>query len=99
MRIIPKVLHDDEATKVFTKKGLVAAEKVLNAKELKDADLSNYPYETLCKALYQKLLDFKLIEIQNLAKSEDYADKKYSLEDLLDQLTLIIKEVKEKEKD
>ena len=97
VRIIPKVLKDEEATNLFKKKNLTEAEKILNAKELVNADLSQYPYETLCKALYQKLMDFKFIEIQALAKDENYVEKKYALESLKQQLDFIISEVKEKE--
>ena len=97
VRILPKVLKDDEATAVFKKKSLTEAEKVLSAKELANADLSQYPYETLCKALYQKLLDFKVAEIQALAMDDAYTEKKYSLETLKSQLDFILEEVKSKE--
>ena len=97
VRIIPKVLKNEEATIAFKKKNLTEAEKVLNANELVNADLSQYPYETLSKALYQKLLDFKISEIQSLAKDYAFAEKKYALESLKEQLDFIINEVKEKE--
>ena len=69
----------------------------MNANELVNADLSQYPYETLSKALYQKFLDFKFSEIMALAKDDAYAEKRYALESLKEQLDFIINEVKDKE--
>lgn len=97
VRLIPHVLRNEEALSVFLKKNLTEAEKVINAASLAKDDLSKYPYEVLAKALYDKLVDFKIQEILNLANNEAFGDKKYQLEMTEEQLKFIINEVKEKE--
>lgn len=97
VRLIPQVLRNDDAFSVFKKKNLTEAEKVLNAAALANDDLSKYPYEQLAKALYDKLVDFKIQEILNLANNPAFGDKKYQLEMTEEQLKFIINEVKEKE--
>lgn len=97
VRLIPQVMRNEEALSVFKKKNLTEAEKVLNAAALANDDLSKYPYEVLAKALYNKLLDFKIQEIMNLANNPSYSDKKYQLEMTDEQLQFIIGEIKEKE--
>lgn len=97
VRLIPQIMRNDEALSVFKKKNLSEAEKVLNAAALANDDLSKYPYEVLCKALYNKLVDFKVSEIMSLATDPNFADKKYCLEMLDEQLQFIISEVKAKE--
>lgn len=97
VRLLPAVMHSDEALSVFKKKNLSEAEKVINAAALANEDLSKYPYETLCKALIEKLMNFKITEIVSLAKEPAYSEKKYQLETLLEQLQFIISEIKAKE--
>lgn len=97
VRLIPQIMRNDEALAVFKKKNLTEAEKVLNAAALKKDDLSKYPYEVLARALYNKLLDFKVQEIISLAKDPAFGDKKYQLEMTEEQLSFIINEIKEKE--
>lgn len=97
VRLIPQIMRNEEALAVFKKKNLTEAEKVLNAAALAKDDLSKYPYETLARALYNKLLDFKIQEIMNLANDPAYSEKKYQLEMTEEQLSFIINEVKEKE--
>lgn len=97
VRLIPHVMRNEEALAVFKKKNLSEAEKVLNAAALAKDDLSKYPYEVLAKALYNKLVDFKIQEILSLANNPVYSDKKYQLEMTEEQLRFIINEVKEKE--
>ena len=90
-------MRNEEALSVFKKKNLTEAEKVLNAATLEKDDLSKYPYEVLAKALYNKLLEFKIQEIMSLATNPTYSDKKYQLEMTEEQLNFIISEIKEKE--
>lgn len=97
VRLIPHIMRNEEALAVFKRKNLTEAEKVLNAAALAKDDLSKYPYETLARALYNKLVDFKIQEILNLANAPAYSDKKYQLEMTEEQLRFIINEVKEKE--
>lgn len=97
VRLIPHIMRNEEALAVFKRKNLTEAEKVLNAAALAKDDLSKYPYETLARALYNKLVDFKIQEILNLANDPAYSDKKYQLEMTEEQLSFIINEVKEKE--
>ena len=97
VRSLPRVMKDPEATAVLKRRGLIAAEKVLNAKELQDADLTKYPYETLARTLILKLSDIKLSEVQALATEESYADKKGVLESLQEHLAFVIDEIKSKE--
>lgn len=97
VRLIPQIMRNEEALAVFKKKNLTEAEKVLNAAALANDDLSKYPYEVLARALYNKLVDFKIQEILNLANNPLYNDKKYQLEMTEDQLKFIINEIKDKE--
>lgn len=97
VRLLPHVMRNEEALTVFKKRNLTEAEKVLNAASLANDDLSKYPYELLAKALYEKLVDFKIQEILNLANNPAFADKKYQLEMTAEQLKFIIDEVKDKE--
>lgn len=97
VRLIPQIMHNDEALAVFKRKNLTEAEKVLNANALNNEDLSKYPYEKLAKALYDKLMDFKIQEVLNLATDPAFAEKKYHLEMTEEQLRFVINEIKEKE--
>lgn len=97
VRLLPAIMHNDEALSVFKKKNLTEAEKVLNAAALANEDLSKYPYEVLCRALTKKLMDFKISEVVNLATDQAYEQKRYELETLKDQLDFVINEIKEKE--
>lgn len=97
VRLLPHVMRNEEALAMFKKKNLTEAEKVLNAASLANDDLSKYPYELLAKALYEKLVDFKIQEILNLANNPAFDEKKYQLEMTADQLKFIIDEIKEKE--
>ena len=97
VRLIPHIMRNEEALAVFKRKNLTEAEKVLNAAALAKDDLSKYPYETLARALYNKLVDFKIQEIMSLANDPAYSDKKYQLEMTEEQLSFIINEIKEKE--
>ena len=96
VRAIPKIFHDDEAFNIFLKSNITEAEKVLHAKELVNEDLSQYPYEALCKELSRKMMGMTLTEINNLAKDISYEEKLYALEDALSQLNLIVEEVHNK---
>ncbi len=97
VRLLPHIMRNEEALSVFKKKNLTEAEKVLNAAALEKDDLSKYPYEVLARALYNKLLEFKIQEIMSLATNPTYSDKKYQLEMTEEQLNFIISEIKEKE--
>ena len=97
VRLIPQILKNEEAFAVFKKSNLTEAEKVLNASQLADDDLSKYPYEVLCHALTNKLIDFKYSEICNLATKPSYSEKRYSLEALNDSLNLILDAIAGKE--
>lgn len=97
VRLIPAIMHNEEALSVFKKKNLTEAEKVLNAAALAKDDLSKYPYEVLCRALTKKLMDFKISEVVSLANDPAYGQKKYELETLKEQLDFVIREIKDKE--
>lgn len=97
VRLIPAIMHNEEALSVFKRKNLTEAEKVLNAAALAKDDLTKYPYEVLCRALTKKLMDFKISEVISLAKDPSYGQKKYELESLKEQLDFVIGEIKEKE--
>lgn len=97
VRLIPQVLKNEEAHAVFRKQNLTEAEKVLNAAQLADDDLSKYPYEVLCQALYNKLVDFKVTEVVNLATDPAYENKRYALASLEEQLRFILEEIQAKE--
>jgi len=98
VRLIPAIMHNEEALSVFKKKNLTEAEKVLNAAALANDDLTKYPYEVLCRALRKKLMDFKISEVMSLANDPAYGQKKYELESLKEQLDFVIGEIKEKER-
>lgn len=97
VRLIPQVLKNEEAHAVFRKQNLTEAEKVLNAAQLADDDLSKYTYEVLCQALYNKLVDFKVTEVVNLATDPAYENKRYALASLEEQLRFILEEIQAKE--
>lgn len=97
VRLIPQVLKNEEAHAAFRKQNLTEAEKVLNAAQLADDDLSKYPYEVLCQALYNKLVDFKVTEVVNLATDPAYENKRYALASLEEQLRFILDEIQAKE--
>jgi hypothetical protein len=63
---------------------------------LVNEDLSQYPYEALCKELSRKMMGMTLSEINSLAKDSNYEEKLYALEDTLSQLNLVVDEVHKK---
>ena len=90
VRLIPQIMRNDEALNAFLKDNITAAEKVLHAAELASADLSEYPYDVLASALYKRLFDFPVGEIQNLANDENYSEKLWKLQNLKDKLDLVL---------
>lgn len=89
VRSIPAIMKNDEALSVFLKDDISSAEKVVHAAELKDADLSEYPYEKLAKELRIKLEILSGVEIKNLANNDAYADKREELDLLHSKLDFI----------
>ena len=90
VRLIPQIMRNEEALNVFLKEDISAAEKVLHAAELASADLSEYPYDVLANALYKRLFDFPVGEIQNLANDESYSDKLWKLQNLKEKLNFVL---------
>ena len=90
VRLIPQIMRNEEALSVFLKEDISAAEKVLHAAELASADLSEYPYDVLANALYKRLFDFPVGEIQNLANDESYCDKLWKLQNLKEKLDFVL---------
>ena len=90
VRLIPQIMRNDEALNAFLKENISAAEKVLHAAELASADLSEYPYDVLASALYKRLFDFPVGEIQNLANDENYSDKLWKLQNLKEKLDFVL---------
>lgn len=97
VRLLPSIMKNDEALTVFLNKNLSEAEKVLNAAALANDDLSKYPYEVLCKALYNKLMGFDHMEVVNLAQNPAFSDKRYQLESTESLLKFYIDEIKNRE--
>ena len=90
VRLIPQIMRNDEALNAFLNENITAAEKVLHAAELASADLTEYPYDVLASALYKRLFDFPVSEIQNLANDENYSDKLWKLQDLKEKLDFVL---------
>ena len=90
VRLIPQIMRNEEALKAFLREDISAAEKVLHAVELASADLSEYPYDVLASALYKRLFDFPVGEIQNLANDENYSDKLWKLQYLKEKLDFVL---------
>jgi hypothetical protein len=90
VRLIPQIMRNDEALNAFLKENITAAEKVLHAAELASADLSEYPYDVLASALYKRLFDFPVGDIQNLANDENYSDKLWKLQNLKEKLDFVL---------
>jgi hypothetical protein len=90
VRLIPQIMRNDDALRAFLKEDITAAEKVLHAAELASADLSEYPYDVLASALYKRLFDFPVGEIQNLANDESYSDKLWKLQNLKEKLDFVL---------
>lgn len=89
VRSIPAIMKNDDALSVFLKENISSAEKVIHAADLKDADLSEYPYEKLAKELRIKLEGLSGVEIKNLANNENFADKREELDLLQSKLDFI----------
>lgn len=98
VRLIPQIMKNEEALNVFLKDNMTAAEKVLHAVELTSADLSEYPYEVLASALYKKLFDFPVGEIQNLANDDNYSEKLWKLQNLKEKLDFVLELVEKQTK-
>ena len=90
VRLIPQIMRNEEALNAFLKDNITAAEKVLHAAEIASADLTEYPYDVLASALYKRLFDFPVSEIQNLANDENYSDKLWKLQDLKEKLDFVL---------
>ncbi len=90
VRLIPQIMRNQEALSAFLNENITAAEKVLHAAELASADLSEYPYDVLANALYKRLFDFPLSEIQNLANDENYNEKLWKLQNLKEKLDFVL---------
>jgi len=90
VRLIPQIMRNDEALSAFLNENITAAEKVLHAAELASADLTEYPYDVLASALYKRLFDFPVSEIQNLANDDNYSDKLWKLQDLKEKLDFVL---------
>lgn len=98
VRLIPKVLANDEARAKFLRTNLGEAEKILNAAELDTADLSKYPYYVLVSQLYKKLIssDPSITEIRRLATedTEETQERIYHLQSLEGQLKIILENIR-----
>lgn len=95
VRLIPQIMRNEEALSVFLKEDITAAEKVLHAAELASADLSEYPYEVLASALYKRLAEFPISEIQNLANDDNYSEKLWKLQDLKEKLDFVLEMIEQ----
>lgn len=95
VRKIPVILQDEEATVAFEKKNLSEAEIILNSHQLEKDDLSQYPYEVICRAAWNKLTNLPAEEIQNLANSDDdsYDQKRFTLGSLKDWISIIFSQI------
>ena len=98
VRLLPKVLANDEARAKFLRTNLGEAEKILNAAELDTADLSKYPYYVLVSQLYKKLIssDPSITEIRRLATedTEETQERIYHLQSLEGQLKIILENIR-----
>lgn len=94
VRILPKVLANDEAKAKFLHANLGEAEKIIFAAELDAADLSKYPYYVLVQQLYKKLISSEpsISEIRRLAtdESSDSQERIYHMQSLDSQLKIIL---------
>ena len=94
VRILPKVLANDEAKAKFLRTNLAEAEKIIIAAELDSADLSKYPYYVLVAQLYKKLIssDPSISEIRRLSTddSAETQERIYHLQSLYGQLNIIL---------
>lgn len=97
VRILPKVLANDEAKAKFLRTNLGEAEKIIFAAELDSADLSKYPYYVLVSQLYKKLIssDPSISEIRRLATEEaaETQERIYHLQSLAGQLSIILENI------
>lgn len=97
VRILPRVLANQEAKFKFLKSNLTEAEKVLAAAELETADLQKYPYHVLVHELRKKIAlpDPSIDEMARLAHSDTPEDlnRIYDLESLQDQIKLILNHI------
>ena len=98
VRRLPDILKDTNAQNKFLKSNLTEAEKVLHANELENADLSKYPYYVLAQELYKKMAmgDPSIEEIMLLSNdtSDEGRKKKYYLQSLVNQISLILDTIK-----
>lgn len=99
VRILPKVLANDEARAKFLHTNLGEAEKIIFAAELDSADLSKYPYYVLVAQLYKKLIlsEPSISEIKRLATddSSEASERVYHLQSLESQLNIILENIRE----
>ena len=97
VRLIPKILANQEAKNKFIHTNLTEAEKILNAAELETEDLSKYPYYVLVHELHKKMSapEPSIQEMNRLAHSESANDlnRIYSLESLRNQIELILNHI------
>lgn len=97
VRLIPNVLKNEEATNAFEKKNLSEAEKILSASALGDADLSQYPYELLCKEAAKKLNELGIQELEYLAHKQSHAIKKGILNFLYSAIDMVVNDIVKRE--
>lgn len=99
VRILPKVLANQEAKNKFLHTNLGEAEKILNALELDSADLSKYPYYVLASQLHKKLVSGEpsALDIRQLATedTEESQTRIYHLQSLDSTLKVIIDTIRQ----
>lgn len=93
VRRLQDILKSKKASEVFLKENSREAKKILAVEEISTNTLKDVPYEMLARELANRMIDFKVHEIEHLKDDSDYSQKLDSLQRAYSEVKFILEQV------
>lgn len=93
VRRIPDILKSKKASEMFLRENSREAKKILAVEEISTDTLKDVPYEILARELANRMIDFKIHEIEHLKDDSDYSQKLDSLLRAYSEVKFILEQV------
>ena len=93
VRRLPDILKSKKASEAFLKENSKEAKKILAVEEISTNTLKDVPYEILARELANRMIDFKVHEIEHLKDDSDYSQKLDSLQRAYSEVKFILEQV------
>lgn len=93
VRRLPDILKSKKSLEVFLKENSREAKKILAIEEISTDTLKDVPYEILAREIANRMIDFKVHEIEHLKDDSDYSQKLDSLLRAYSEIKFILEQV------